>query len=119
MVDVSAVGEMTGLEDLALDRLAQVESLPKLSKLTKLRKLRINSVKKLVDVSELVNAPELEILIHTAAMTEPEDYLPVLRKGQLKHAGVWFVSRAKDKRFEKYALEFGMSKGSTGYAPRV
>ncbi len=84
LMDLDAIAEMTGLEELVLDRLAHINPLPGLSKLAKLRKLRLNSLKSLVDVSELVNAPSLEVLIHTDAKTDPEDYLPVLRKGTLR-----------------------------------
>jgi hypothetical protein len=110
-MDLDAIAEMTGLEELVLDRLAHINPLPGLSKLAKLRKLRLNSLKSLVDVSELVNAPSLEVLIHTDAKTDPEDYLPVLRKGTLKNAGVWFGTKAKNETFERYRLAMGLMRG--------
>jgi|HubBroStandDraft_1064217.scaffolds.fasta_scaffold381633_2 hypothetical protein len=57
---LSALAEVRSLEELFLQDLRQVTSLPWLDKLTRLRRITLDGMRGLTDVSALLTAPALE-----------------------------------------------------------
>ena len=62
LADLSWLAKLTSLEELHLQSLAQVKSLPRLSDLRRLKRVHLETMKGLVDVTPISKAPALEKL---------------------------------------------------------
>jgi hypothetical protein len=95
--DVSAIAEVETLEYLFLEALAQVKRLPSFARSVALRRADLNTMKGLLDLAPLAEAPNLEIL-NLGAMrhADPEILQPFVGHPTLR-AGAWgFGSRRKN-----------------------
>lgn len=106
--DLSFISKMTGLQNLLLQSLTNVNALPSFINLPKLRRLSLMNLKGLEDFNALKTAPNLQDFFYTQIyQQQPEDLIPVLQNPKLKNAYVYFESNKKNTAFKELADSFG------------
>ena len=105
---VDIVAELPGLQNLFLQSLPHIKSLPSLDRSRRLRRIRFENMKGLNDFSALEHAPALEefSLIDGKAQS-PQDLLPVLRNPAVRLAEAGFGSDRKNKEFARLRDTYG------------
>jgi len=110
---ISDLGFLTrceSLEELVLENLAQVHTLPDFRRIKKLKWLRLTSRTAIRDLSPIGKAPALEGFSSGGIDgLAPKDFWPVLRAPALKHAGIYFKSQRKQREFDDRARSVGIS----------
>ncbi len=108
--NVDAIAAIPGLQNLHLQSLRQVRSLPDLRAAKSLRRVWIETLKGLADLSPLESAPALEdVALVGASHLSPEDLLPVLRNPRLRHLRAGLGSKRKNDRVAELVHERGLS----------
>jgi hypothetical protein len=83
--DVSAIGEMAHLQNLFLQALKHVESLPDLSGATALRRVRLQTMRGIRDLRPLASAPALEeLILDDMPQLQPNDLAPLIGLPRLR-----------------------------------
>jgi hypothetical protein len=98
--DVSAVGDLVTLELLSLYGLPRVTALPSLARLRALARLELGSLKGLASIAPALDAPALEELYLSRAVSmDADDPLRVRDASQIK-AFYWFAEDVPDRVWE-------------------
>ena len=105
---VEIVAALPGLQNLFLQSLPHIESLPSLTHANALRRITLENMKGMRDFSSLEYAPVLEefVLIDGSRQT-PEQLLPVLRNASVRLADAYFGSLRKNEAFLRLRDEHG------------
>jgi len=99
--DLGVISTLEGLQFLFLQSLRQVTTIPPLDRLKKLRRIFLDNMKALQSLNSIEFAPALEEFIHYDAQNfQPEDYMPVVRNKNVKHAFVHFSNTKKEKTLQ-------------------
>lgn len=115
--DVDFIAGLPGLQNLMLQSLPRVSSLPSLREMSNLRRITVYNLKGLRDFSELQWSPALEeFVLIDGRSQQPEDFLPLLCNPGLRRAGAHFGSLRKEQRFTKLLQDHGIEE-ITGYRP--
>jgi len=100
--DVSVISDLPGLQNVFLQALPLVRSLPSLDSLHHLRRLVVESMKGLRDLSVLETAPALEEFAYIDALgKDPTLLLPALRNPNVRRVSAGFGSQRKNDQFEE------------------
>ncbi len=83
--DVTAIGEMSRLQNLFLQALKHVESLPDMNGAIALRRVRLQTMKGIHDLRPLASAPVLEeLILDDMPQLQPSDLAPLVGLPHLK-----------------------------------
>jgi hypothetical protein len=114
--EISFISEMTQLQSLHLESLANITALPSFDKLPKFRRIRLMNMTNLLNFETLKTAPILNDFFFTIInKQQPEDLLPVLQNPTLKNVYVYFPSDKKNNLFKELANKEGIE--SVDYWP--
>jgi hypothetical protein len=113
--DVDIVGRLPGLQNLFLQSLPHVRSLPSLREAGALRRVYLENMKGLQDFGALEWAPALEeFMLGDGKAQTPEQLTPVLRNPSVRAIAAGFGSDRKHDRF----VDLRASYGKAGRIPR-
>ncbi|MBV6418120.1 MAG: hypothetical protein CMLOHMNK_02904 [Steroidobacteraceae bacterium] len=108
--DVSVISGLSSLQNLFLQSLSRVISMPRLERCESLRRIVLQNMRGLKDLSALQFAPALEeFLLLQGEASKPDDLAPVLRNPRLVRAGAFFGSNAKNNEFQSMLRSTGRS----------
>lgn len=108
---VDVVGELPGLQNLFLQSLARVTSLPSFERSTALRRVEIQNLKSLVDFSGLQKAPALEEFLLLGGKSQTVRQLaPVLQNPALRRVSAFFGNGARNAEFEQLRAKHGKAE---------
>lgn len=106
--DVGIISELPELQNLLLQSLPHIASVPSISSARALRRVVLQAMKGLHDFSALKDAPALdEFALLDGAHQLPEQLIPVLENPHLRRAGAWFGSVAKNEAFTRLRESHG------------
>lgn len=109
--NIAFISSLVGLQNLFLQSLPHVQSLPSLVRLKKLRRISLHNMKGLTDLSTLGQAIALEEFILTDGMKQvPSQLMPLLSLPNLKSAIAGFGSDKKNAEFEKMLRQYSIKK---------
>jgi hypothetical protein len=107
--DLGVISTLEGLQFLFLQSLRQVIALPPLDRLKNLRRIFLDNMKGLQRLDSIEFAPALAEFIHREAKNfQPEDYLPVVRNKNVKHAFIHFSNTKKEKTLQALFQRYGI-----------
>lgn len=113
--NIDFIAHLTGLQNLMLQSLPRVTTLPSFREMVKLRRITFANLKGMKDFTELEWAPALEEFILIQGQPQsPEDLLPVLRNPSLHRASAHFGSIAKERRFRELLRAHGIEAIAPG-----
>jgi internalin A len=99
--DLSVIAELTPLQNLFLQALKNVITLPSFRNLHRLRRVTLDTMKGLTDLSPIADAPALEeLLVVAASHMKPEDFKPFVGHPRLKAATVGLGSIRKNTQVQ-------------------
>jgi hypothetical protein len=106
--DVEVVAALLRLQNVFLQSVPQIESLPLFTNSTALRRVVLQNLKGLGDFSALERAPALEefALVEGNRQT-PEQLLPVLRNPTVRRVGGYFGNDRKNQAFSRLREDHG------------
>ncbi len=108
LADVEVVAGLPGLQNLLLQSLTHVRSLPSLDRLLQLRRIVAISMKGLSDLDTLETAPALEdFVVFDGRHLQPEHFLPVLRNPTVRRVTASLSSQRKDNALRELLAEHG------------
>lgn len=100
--NVDVAGTLAGLQNLFLQSLPHVDSLPGLTDSTALRRIVIENLKGLCDFTALETAPALEeFALLDGTKQTPQQLLPVLSNPRVRRVSAFFGSELKNKEFSQ------------------
>jgi hypothetical protein len=108
--NIDFVSSLTGLQNLFLQSLPQIQSTPQLKHLSQLRRVILENLKGLTDFTPFETASALEefILLDGRKQT-PQQLLPVLNNPNVRRISAYFGTLRKNNEFlqmrEKYGKE--------------
>ena len=106
--NVDIVAALPGLQNLFLQSLPHVQTLPALSRSQALRRVVVQNLKGLRDFSALEGAPALEeFALLQGEKQSPEQLLPVLRNPTVRHVSAHFGTDRKNREFARLRAEYG------------
>jgi len=106
--DLSFISKIPSLQNLFIQSLKQVTSLPDLRDSRNLRRIYLENLKGLTDLSSLEFAPNLtEFCYALAGNQKPENLLPVLRNKNVKKVSCGFGSHSRNKSFSEQIIKHG------------
>ena len=98
--NVDVAGTLPGLQNLFLQSLPHVDSLPELTDATALRRIVVENLKGFRDFMALKTAPALEeFALYDGHKQTPQQLLPVLRNPRVRNVSAFFGSDRKNKEF--------------------
>lgn len=101
LADLSVIAELVTLQNLFLQDLPRVVTLPNLEHCRSLRRVVLQNLKGLQDLSQLASAPALEEFeLVQGGNFAPEDLEPVLQTPTVRRVGAYFGSDRKNRAFE-------------------
>lgn len=101
LADLSVISELVTLQNLLLQDLPRVVTLPSLENCRSLRRMVLQNLRGLADLSPLASAPALEELeLVQGSNFAPEDLEPVLQNPTVRKVGAYFGSDRKNRAFE-------------------
>jgi protein phosphatase 1 regulatory subunit 7 len=103
--DINFISTLTGLQSLFLQELTRITKLPSFNELVNLRRIVLDGLKNLIDISALAGAPSLSELSHLSSKLPIDDYLPLLKTGNLKYANVGFGNIKKNEHLKLLCQE--------------
>ena len=111
--DVDVIGTLPGLQNLFLQSLRHVSTLPRLDNSAGLRRIVLEDMKGLMDFSALKTAPALEEFRLVAGnKQQPEQLRPVLENPRVRRIGAGFGSDRKNRVFAQLRREYGKEEWS-------
>jgi hypothetical protein len=100
--DIDAIGKTTTLQNLFLQALKNVTTLPSFRNLRSLRRVTLDTMKGLTDLSPIADAPALEQLLVVAAnQFQPDDFKSFIDHSTLKSAMIGLGSIRKNERAQQ------------------
>jgi len=100
--DVHVIGELTSLQNLFLQALKNVTTLPSFRSLRCLRRVTLDTMKGITDLSPVADAPVLEELcVFGANHLQPEHFIPFVGHPSLKCASIGLGSIRKYEQVKK------------------
>lgn len=109
--DVDIVGRLPGLQNVFLQSLPLIRTLPPLDSAVALRRIVLEKLSGLCEVSALRTAPALEAFaVLNAVGLEPEMFQPVLDNPSVRRVGGWFGSDRKNLAFTRLAETAGKAR---------
>lgn len=107
--DLSVLSQLPGLQNLFLQELPKVNSLPSMENLRHLRRVVLEDMKGLRDLTPLESAPVLEEFALVAGESnKPKDLEPVLRNPSLKRVSAGFGRTGDNREFENMCARAGL-----------
>jgi len=111
LADISFISELKALQNLFIQSLPNVETLPNFEKNVKLRRIYLESLKGLKDSASLKSAPALEEFCYAVAQNQhPQNFIPLLQNQNVKKVLVGFGSKAKSNLFNEMVQNAGKEK---------
>jgi hypothetical protein len=108
---VDVVGSLSGLQNLFLQSLPHIKSLPELRNSKSLRRVMLQNMKGLNDFGAFGNAPALEeFALIEGTKQIPEQLLPVLRNPKVRRISAYFGSDRKNREFVRLRNEYGKAE---------
>ena len=100
--DIDAIGKTTTLQNLFLQALKNVTTLPSFRNLRSLRRVTLDTMKGLTDLSPIADAPALEQLLVVAAnQFQPDDFKSFIDHSTLKSAMIGLGSIRKNEQAQQ------------------
>ncbi|MFM8400777.1 MAG: hypothetical protein ACKOAH_23365, partial [Pirellula sp.] len=100
--NVDVAGTLAGLQNLFLQSLPHVDSLPGLTDSTALRRIVLENLRGLCDFMALETAPALEeFALLDGTKQTPQQLLPVLSNPRVRRVSAFFGSERKNKEFSQ------------------
>ena len=99
--DISPISYLDNLQYLFLEDLAQVKQLPNFQRCNNLRKIHIENLKRLIDLSALLTAKQLEEVVIVGDHLKIEDLYPLKKHPTIKKALISLSSIKKNEEVEK------------------
>jgi hypothetical protein len=113
LADISFISELISLQNLYIQSLRNVETLPNFDKNKKLRRIYLENMKGLKDLKSLRNATALEDFIYVMAQNvNPQDLMPVIENENVKKVFAAFGSTFKNDTFNNLAQKSGKEQYS-------
>ena len=109
--NVDVAGTLPGLQNLFLQSLPHVDSLPGLTHSPALRRIVVENLKGLRDFMALETAPALEeFALLDGRKQTPQQLLPVLSNPRVRGVSAFFGSDRKNKEFSQLREEHGKAE---------
>lgn len=106
--DPGIVSRLPDLQNVFLQSLRQVTSLPDLEGARELRRMIVQNMGGLQDLRSLGSAPALEdFLLLEGSKQQPEQLVPLLENQAVRMAGAFFGSDARNERFDTLRTQYG------------
>ncbi len=106
--NIDFISTLSGLQNLFLQSLPQIQSIPLLRNSTKLRRVVIENLKGLNDFTALESAPALEEFVLMDARKQcPQQLQPVLNNPNVNRVSAYFVSLRKHSEFLQMREKYG------------
>jgi hypothetical protein len=103
--------DLSGLQNLLLQSLPRIASVPFLGNCTGLRRIVLDNMRGLRDLSALEAPPALEeFLLLQGGACQPKQLAPVLRNPNVVRVGAFFGSEKRNRAFAAMAEASGNSR---------
>jgi len=107
---VDIIADLPKLQNLFLQSLPLIKSLPQLAKAMFLRRMVLENLKGMQDFSAVEKAPTLEeFALIVGNKQTPDQLLPVLRNANVRRVSAHFGSDRKNEAFTRLAEKYGKS----------